>query len=92
MNFILSHLLRGHDVHVVVHYSRDPHEAHDRITAALERVIDSRRAIGLSPVILGRLTTGRVGSEVGHSARIIVFDSHRNLLPAVEGRESIVMM
>ena len=88
MNFILSHLLRGHDVHVVVHYSRDPHEAHDRITAALERVIDSRRAIGL----LGRLTTGRVGSEVGHSARVIVFDSHRNLLPAVEGRESIVMM
>ena len=91
MNFILSNLLRGHDVHVVVHYSRDPHEAHDRITSALEQVIDSRRAIGLSPVRLGRLTTGRVGSEVGHSARIIVFDSHRDLLPAVEGTTAVVM-
>ena len=92
MNYLIGLLMQGIDVHLVVHYSRDPHEAHDRITAALERVIDSRRAIGLSPVSLGRLTTGRVGSEVGHSARIIVFDSHRNLLPAVEGRESIVMM
>ena len=91
MNFILSHLLRGHDVHVVVHYSRDPHEAHDRITAALERVIDSRRAIGLSPVLLGRLTTGRVGSEVGRDTAIVVFDRHRDLLQAIEGVTAVVM-
>ena len=78
-------------MHVVVHYSRDPHEAHDRITSALEQVIDSRRAIGLSTLRLGRLTAGRVGSEVGHSARIIVFDSHRDLLPATEGTTAVVM-
>lgn len=92
MNFILSHLFRGHDVHVVVHYSRDPHEAHDRITSALEQVIDSRRAIGLSPVRLGRLTTGRVGSENDVDGPVVVFDRHRTMTRSLEGRESIVMI
>ena len=92
MNYLIGLLMQGIDVHLVVHYTRGPREARDEILLALASVIGSRRAIGLSPVSLGRLTTGRVGSEVGHSARVIVFDSHRNLLPAVEGRESIVMM